>query len=81
MVLGTADLYRGIPGDRTLSVAQIEQWLANPENHEILEVELPKGLDLGRNQIQGIDETPLTRAKSNWGGSSTSTPGCPRTAR
>ncbi len=67
VVLGTADLYRGIPGDRTLSVAQIEQWLANPENHEILEVELPKGLDLGRNQIQGIDETPLTRAKIELG--------------
>src|SRR5271168_3931296 len=34
------ELYAGIPGGGDLSPAELEKWLADPKNHEVLEVEL-----------------------------------------
>ena len=49
MLLGSSspELYAGIPGGGDLSVAEIEKWLADPKNHEVLEIELPLGLGCG----------------------------------
>lgn len=60
-------LYRGIPGEGPLTNDQIKAWLARPDVHETLEVELPLGLSLGASQITGLQENPLTRAKVELG--------------
>ena len=39
--LGSPELTAGIPGKGPLITEQIIAWLANPENHKPLEVELP----------------------------------------
>lgn len=67
IVLGGPDLTSGIPGEGPLTKEQIQAWLDNPKNHELLEVELPLGLSLGQLQIVGIKENPLTRAKIELG--------------
>ena len=64
VVLGEDDtLTSGIPGTGRLTNEQIEEWLANPANHEPLKVTLPLGMNLGESQIKGLDKNPLTRAK------------------
>jgi len=61
-------LTSGIPGKgKTLTVQEIDAFLAKPENHEILEITLPPGLDLGVSEISGLKENPLTRAKIELG--------------
>lgn len=65
--LGDPSLTAGIPGEGSVTVAQIEAWLAKSENHETLEVQLPVGLDKGASMIQGLDDNPLTRAKIELG--------------
>jgi cytochrome c peroxidase len=60
-------LTAGIPGKGPVTLAEIEKWLANAKNHEPLEVELPLGLDVGKGQMQGLKENPLTRAKIELG--------------
>lgn len=67
VLLGSPELTAGIPGEGPLKLAEIEAWLANPKNHEVLEVELPLGLATGSSQIQGLQENPLTRAKIELG--------------
>jgi len=67
VLLGSPDLTAGIAGDGPLSDEEIAAWLAKPENHATLEVELPFGLAAGAAQIQGLDENPLTRAKIELG--------------
>ena len=68
VVLGEDEsLYAGIPGDGDLTVKQIRTWLEQPEVHESLEVTLPLGLSLGQQQMVGLDDSPLTRAKVELG--------------
>lgn len=67
VLLGSPELTAGIPGEGNLKIEEIEAWLANPRNHEVLEVELPLGLSAGAGQIKGLDKNPLTRAKIELG--------------
>lgn len=68
VVLGLDDsLTSGIPGTGVLTEAEIKAWLANPANHEVLEVALPQGLALGESQVKGLAANPLTRAKIELG--------------
>jgi len=67
VLLGGDDLTAGIPGEGTLSVGQIDRWLADPRNHIELDVELPYGLSGAAANIQGLKENPLTRAKIELG--------------
>lgn len=65
--LGSPELTAGIPGQGDVTLEELKAWLANPKNHEILEVELPLGLSAGKNEIKGLDENPLTMAKIELG--------------
>jgi cytochrome c peroxidase len=67
ILLGTAVLTQGIPGDGSLTVDAIKAWLEDPANHAVLQPELPLGLALGAAQIAGLDANPLTRAKIELG--------------
>ena len=67
VILGDRSLTAGIPGKGPLTVAEVSAWLAKPENHVALEVELPLGLAAGSIQIVGLAENPLTRAKIELG--------------
>jgi len=67
VMLPDDSLTSGIPGRGPLKPAEIEKWLANPKNHEPLQIELPLGLDAGRGQIKGLDQNPVTRAKIELG--------------
>lgn len=60
-------LTAGVPGTGPVTPAEIKKWLANPKNHEKLDVQLPAGLALGQSQIVGLDKNPLTRAKIELG--------------
>ncbi|MBS0211045.1 MAG: c-type cytochrome [Planctomycetes bacterium] len=66
-MLGDPSLTIGLPGMGALSIQEIKQWLANPRNHIVLQVELPLGLAQGQNDIKGLKENPLTRAKIELG--------------
>ncbi len=61
------ELLAGIAGEGPLTVAEIKDWLANPDNHVELQVELPLGLIEGAGTIKGLDSNPLTRAKIELG--------------
>jgi len=65
--LGSPELTAGIPGEGPLTVAQVEAWLADPKNHEILSVELPLGLSLGVIPADVLAANPMTRAKIELG--------------
>jgi cytochrome c peroxidase len=65
--LGSAELTSGIPGEGALTLDQIKAWLAKPENHVPLEVELEQGLALGASSIYIPKNNPLTRAKIELG--------------
>lgn len=67
VLLGSDELYDGIPGEGDLTMDQIEAWLADPKNHAVLVPELPLGLAAGASQIQGLQDNPLTRAKIELG--------------
>jgi cytochrome c peroxidase len=67
VTLGADDLTAGIPGEGPLTVEQIRAWLAKPENHYPLDVELPLGLSAGQSQIQIPEDNPMTRAKIELG--------------
>ncbi len=67
VVLGSAELTAGIPGEGPLSVAEIQAWLDKPENHVPLDIELPVGLSAGKALVQGIEDNPMTRAKIELG--------------
>ncbi len=60
-------LTAGIPGSDPLTIDDIRKWLDDPKNHEELEVELPMGLAAGQNDIKGLKDNPLTRAKIELG--------------
>jgi len=67
VTLGTDDLTAGIPGSGSLTPEQAQKWLADPANHEELDVKLPLGLSTGERDIRGIAANPLTRAKIELG--------------
>ena len=67
VLLGSPELTAGIPGEGPLTVAQVESWLGDPKNHEILSVELPLGLSLGVIPADVLAANPLTRAKIELG--------------
>jgi cytochrome c peroxidase len=67
VVLGDDSLYAGIPGEGPLSGEELRQWLETPGVHEPLSISLPLGLSLGEQQLVGLDENPLTRAKIELG--------------
>lgn len=67
VTLGDSSLTAGIPGKGDLSVAELKKWLADPQNHETLEVELPEGLAAGASAIVIPEDNPLTRAKIELG--------------
>lgn len=67
VVLGDPSLTSGLPGEGSVSVAELKKWLANPENHAPLEIELPKGLDAGKGNIFIPQDNPITRAKIELG--------------
>ncbi|MBX3436446.1 MAG: c-type cytochrome [Planctomycetaceae bacterium] len=66
-MLGDESLLSGISGEGPLTVEEIQAWLDTPGVHEPLSISLPLGLSLGANQIVGIEENPLTRAKIELG--------------
>lgn len=65
--LGDPSLTAGVPGTGPITLAQIDQWLADPKNFVELEPILPLGLSQGAAQITGLDVNPLTRAKIELG--------------
>lgn len=65
--LPDSSLTAGIPGTGAVSAADVEKWLANPKNHEALEVELPLGLSAGQSTLVIPANNPLTRAKIELG--------------
>jgi cytochrome c peroxidase len=68
VVLGEGDLTSGIPGDGPLTIAEIQAWLDDPRNHEPLDFALPMGLNAAvADQIKGVADNPLTRAKIELG--------------
>jgi len=66
-MLGDPSLTAGIPGTGPVTTAEIDAWLADPKNHEVLDVQLPLGLDVGAAAIKGLAKNPLTRAKIELG--------------
>lgn len=56
-----------IPGIGPLTNEQINSWLSMPENHKVLTMKLPLGLNLGESQMKGLEKNPLTRAKIELG--------------
>jgi cytochrome c peroxidase len=67
VTLGDAALTSGVPGEGSITVAQIDVWLADPKNFVTLDPVLPLGLSQGAKQITGLDANPLTRAKVELG--------------
>jgi len=63
VLLGSAELTAGIPGEGELTVAQIGAWLDSDDNHTSLRVTLPTGLAAGSKAIVIPKDNPLTRAK------------------
>ena len=67
VLLGTAELTHGIPGEGPLTTEQIDTWLADPKNHVVLKPTLPFGLAAGAGQIAEMVSNPLTKAKIELG--------------
>ena len=65
--LGAPSLTSGIPGKGKLKETEIETWILDSANHEVLEFELPLGLSAGQGMVRGVRENPLTRAKIELG--------------
>ena len=66
--LGDPSLTAGIPGEgKTITIEEVEKWLADPKNHVVLKPELPLGLKAGEAEMKGLEENPLTRAKIELG--------------
>lgn len=65
--LGEGTLTSGIAGKGPLTLPQVQAWLANPKNHEVLEVALPEGLAAASDTIYIPEDNPLTRAKIELG--------------
>ena len=67
VVLGSDELFTGIPGSDKLEMVDAAIWFADPKNNEVFEFDLPLGMSAGRAQVKGVDANPLTRAKIELG--------------
>ena len=67
VLLGDPSLTAGVPGKGPITMSEIETWLDDERNFIELNPRLPLGLSQGSNQITGLDENPLTRAKIELG--------------
>ena len=67
ITLGNRELTAGIPGEGDLTIEQINDWLADPQNHQPLEFQLPLGLAAGASMVFIPEDNPLTRAKIELG--------------
>lgn len=67
VTLDDPSLTQGIPGEGPLTTEQIKAWLETSGVHDELDITLPLGLSLGAQQIVGLQENPLTRAKIELG--------------
>lgn len=67
VVLGSKELFAGIPGTGDLTTAQIAAWLDLPAVHELIVPNLPLGMSAASAAIQGVDQNPLTLAKIELG--------------
>jgi cytochrome c peroxidase len=67
LLLNSASLTAGIPGEGPLNLDDIRNWLADRSNHEILDVALPLGLGSGEDGNYYDPPAPLTRAKIELG--------------
>ncbi|MCA9084581.1 MAG: cytochrome-c peroxidase [Planctomycetaceae bacterium] len=67
VTLGVDPLTNGLPGSGPLTVGEIQTWLSDPANHEVLDVKLPLGMSLGQTQMKGLEQNPMTRAKIELG--------------
>jgi len=69
VMLGDPALTAGVPGAGLITLAEIDQWLADPKQAVVLEPVLPLGLSQGASQIDtvGLQKNPLTRAKIELG--------------
>ncbi len=65
--LGSPSLTAGIPGSGALTLEQVSGWLSNPKQHEPLQVELPTGLQIGKDQVFIPADNPITLAKIELG--------------
>jgi cytochrome c peroxidase len=67
VTLGDPSLTAGIPGEGPVTLSQVTEWLADPKNHVMLDVQLPMGLAAASSLITGLDQNPMTRAKIELG--------------
>jgi cytochrome c peroxidase len=67
VVLGSDELFTGIPGAGNLELEDARKWMADPKNNEVLDFDLPLGMAAGRAQVVGLEDNPLTRAKIELG--------------
>ena len=61
------ELTAGIPGSGPLTLDQIKNWLDKPGVHDKLDIKLPLGLAAAADNIVGVDQNPMTRAKIELG--------------
>lgn len=66
LVLGSPSLTAGIPGSGPLTIAEVKAWLADPANHEPLNLALPLGLRTAEKSGITTNEQ-VTRAKIELG--------------
>lgn len=67
VLLGSDELFGGLPGHGPLSIDSLYVWLEAVENHRPLSPELPLGMNSGAADLNGLAENPLTRAKIELG--------------
>ncbi len=67
VTLGDPSLTAGIPGVGLLTDDELDRWLENPTNHQVLDVSLPEGLKAASGNIYIPDDNPMTRAKIELG--------------
>ncbi|MBX3421084.1 MAG: c-type cytochrome [Pirellulaceae bacterium] len=67
VTLGDSSLTAGIAGSGPLTLEQAKNWLAKPENHQVLQVTLPEGLAAGKDAVYIPEDNPITRAKIELG--------------
>ncbi len=65
--LGSPALTQGISNGPKVSISDIEKFLADPKNHERIEVVLPENLQAGKDSVYVPDDNPITRAKVELG--------------
>jgi cytochrome c peroxidase len=67
ILLGSAGLTEGIPGEGKITIEELKKWLDDKKNHVVLTPTLPLGLAAAAIQVVGLDANPMTRAKIELG--------------